>query len=104
MYFVSQKRQTLSEGVKLQSACGRMRIQAVLAGAGIGFISRRAVEGELAGGALAVLSIEGLAITRRFYALQRQNQELPLVKTLWAHLLANGREAEISVNRRSDNR
>ena len=78
--------------------------RAVLAGAGIGFISRRAVEGELAGGALAVLSIEGLAITRRFYALQRQNQELPLVKTLWAHLLANGREAEISVNRRSDNR
>jgi DNA-binding transcriptional LysR family regulator len=78
--------------------------RAVQAGAGIGFISRRAVEAELAAGSIATVNIEGLSITRNFYALQRPNQELPLVTTLWTYLLTNSRETDYSVQRRTDNR
>ena len=61
---------------------------AVLAGAGIGFVSRRAVEGELRAGNLVSLSIEGLSITRNFYALRQDDFELPVAEELWNFLLS----------------
>ena len=62
--------------------------RAVAAGAGIGFISRRAIENELASGALVVVKSKGLSITRHFYALHHKNQELPVAEALWNYLLA----------------
>ena len=60
---------------------------AVLAGIGIGFVSRRAVEAELKAGNLVPLSIEGLSITRNFYALRQDNLELPVAEALWKFLV-----------------
>ena len=62
--------------------------RAVAAGAGIGLISRRAIENEIASGALVVVKSKGLSITRHFYALHHKNQELPVAEALWNYLLA----------------
>ena len=61
---------------------------AVLAGAGIGFVSRCAVEAELKAGNLVPLFIEGLSITRNFYALRQDDLELPAAEALWNFLVA----------------
>ena len=80
--------------VVLQVSGNEALKRAVSAGAGIGFVSRRAVESELASGALATLKIEGLPITRRFYALRRPNPDLPLVEELWRYMVANGQNPQ----------
>ena len=61
---------------------------AVLSGAGLGFVSRRAVESELNAGNLVSLFIEGLSITRNFYALRQDAFELPVAEALWNFLLS----------------
>ena len=76
--------------VVLQVSGNEALKRAVSAGAGIGFVSRRAVESDLASGALVSLKIKGLSITRRFYALRRPNPDLPLVEELWRYLVDNG--------------
>jgi DNA-binding transcriptional LysR family regulator len=70
--------------------------RAVAAGAGIGFISRRAIETEIASGILAVVKVEGLSIIRHFYALHNKNPELPVVEFLWNYL-ATQADADISL-------
>lgn len=62
---------------------------AVLAGAGIGFVSRRAVEAELNAGNLVPISIEGVSITRNFYALRSDEIELPVAELVWDFLVAD---------------
>ena len=80
--------------VVLQVSGNEALKRAVSAGAGIGFVSRRAVESDLASGALASLKIKGLSITRRFYALRRPNPDLPLVEELWRYLVDNGQNPQ----------
>lgn len=82
--------------VALQVSGNEALKRAVLAGAGIGFVSRRVVESELNAGTLAILPIEGLSITRRFYALRHGNQEFPAAEALWEYLVTMA-EAEMAV-------
>jgi len=69
--------------------------RAVLAGAGIGFISRRAVENELHSGLLIQIRVEGLAIIRNFFALRHSIEELPLIGALWDYLVVGASEADL---------
>lgn len=69
---------------------------AVLAGVGIGFVSRWAAEAELKAGNLVLLSIEGLSITRNFYALRQDNLELPVAEALWNYLVTGLDSAKFS--------
>ena len=73
--------------VVLQVSGNEALKRAVAAGAGIGFISRRAVVKEIASGELAVVKIEGLSITRNFYVLHHKNHGLPLAEVLWKFLI-----------------
>lgn len=68
--------------------------RAVMAAAGIGFISRHAVENELFSGTLIQLHVAGLSVVRSFYALRQTNDELPLIGVLWDYLMAKAKEAE----------
>lgn len=61
---------------------------AVKAGAGVGFISKLAVENELAEGALVQIQVEGLCIQRDFYALFDQALEMPAAAALREFLLS----------------
>jgi len=70
---------------------------AVLAGVGIGFVSRRAVEAELKTGNLVPLSIKGLSITRDFYALRQDDIELPAAEALWNFLVTGLDSANFSL-------
>ena len=62
--------------------------RAVLAGAGIGFVSRRAVETEIHSGLLIQLRVEGLTIMRNFFALRHPSPEVPVTEALWEYLIA----------------
>ncbi|MHC1759522.1 MAG: LysR substrate-binding domain-containing protein [Negativicutes bacterium] len=70
--------------------------RAVLAGAGIGFVSRRTVENEIATGVLSVIKVAGLSITRHFYALRHPNQELPAAEALWKYIVDKAAAESIS--------
>jgi DNA-binding transcriptional LysR family regulator len=50
--------------------------RAILSGAGYTFISTRAISEELASGALRVIRIPGVQITRKLYAVRREGREL----------------------------
>lgn len=69
--------------------------RALQAGAGIGFLSRRAVETELGTGLLLPLRVEGLKIVRRFYGLKNNNQALTVVEAVWNYLLESVENAKI---------
>ena len=86
--------------VVLQVSGNEALKRAVLGGAGIGFVSRRAVESELATGTLIAIKVEGLSITRHFYALHHSDQELPLAGVLWNYLMDKADEEIVS---RSEN-
>ncbi len=62
---------------------------AVMYGTGIGFVSKRAVEKELAEGTLLQVFVEGLQIKRSFYAVRNADMEMPVTLALWQHLLAH---------------
>lgn len=78
--------------VVLQVSGNEALKRAVLAGSGIGFVSRRAVENELATGTLIAVKVEGLSINRHFYALRHTEQHLPLVDALWNYLVNRAEE------------
>ena len=61
---------------------------AVKVGAGIGFVSRRAVIKELAEGSLVQVPVTELQIKRDFYALFNEGLEMPVTLALWEYLLA----------------
>lgn len=67
---------------------------AVKAGAGIGFISKRAVEKELAEGTLLPLRLPGICIKREFYALFNTGVTMPAAAALRQYLLAQGDAGE----------
>lgn len=79
--------QPVDYNVVLQVSGNEALKRAVAAGAGIGFISRRAVVKEIASGELAFVKIEGLSITRNFYILHHKNHGLPLAEALWEYLV-----------------
>lgn len=58
--------------------------------AGVGFISRWAVKGELAAGSLAVVPLPGLSIARRFYAVCRPPLVPACVEKFWDYLVSVG--------------
>jgi DNA-binding transcriptional LysR family regulator len=62
---------------------------AVKFGAGIGFISKRAVARELAEGSLLQVAVEGLLIKRYFYALMNGEMKMPVTLALWQHIIAH---------------
>ena len=62
--------------------------KAVQAGAGIGFVSRRAVERELVEGTLVQVPVEGLQSKRNFYALCDTQAQMPVSLALWQHLVS----------------
>ncbi len=74
--------------VTLQVSGNEALKRAVLAGAGIGFVSRRAVEAELHSGSLIQLRVEGLTIMRNFFALRHPSPEVPVTEALWEYLIA----------------
>jgi len=80
--------------VSLQVSGNEALKRAVMAAAGIGFVSRRAVESELHAGTLIQLRVAGLSIVRSFYALRQTKEELPLIGVLWDFLMAKAKEAE----------
>lgn len=61
---------------------------AVKAGIGIGFVSRRAVDKELLDGSLVQLPLSGVCIKRNFYALFNAEMEMPASAALREHLLS----------------
>jgi DNA-binding transcriptional LysR family regulator len=61
---------------------------AVKVGAGIGFVSRKAVTQELAEGSLVQVPVAELQIKRDFYALLNEGLEMPVTLALWEYLLA----------------
>ena len=63
--------------------------RALMAGAGLGFISKRAVEIELNQGQLCQIPIASLSIQRRFYAVRQKQLELPAANKLWDYLISN---------------
>ena len=70
---------------------------AVKAGTGIGFVSRRAVEKELSEGTLVHVPIEGLCIKRNFYALFNKKLEMPATAALKEHLLSQAQKSDRAV-------
>ena len=62
--------------------------KAVQAGVGIGFVSRRVVERELAEGSLVQVPIQGLQIKRHFYALCDTQALMPVGLALWQYLVS----------------
>jgi len=62
--------------------------KAVQAGAGIGFVSRRAVESELLEGSLQQVPVQGLQIKRHFYALCDTQAQMPVSLALWQYLVS----------------
>jgi len=70
--------------------------KAVQAGAGVGFISRRAVEKELAEGIVVQVPVEGLQIKRNFYALCDTKDQMPVTLALWKHLAAQQEKSNLS--------
>lgn len=74
-------------GVFFQVASNEAMKRALQAGAGIGFMSRRAVEVEVRSGLLQPLNVEGLKITRRFFALKNDDLPLTVVDAVWQYLL-----------------
>lgn len=63
---------------------------AVKAGAGIGFVSKRAVERELGDGSLVQVTLPGISIKRNFYALFNPEMEIPAAALLREYLLHQG--------------
>ena len=98
---VSTVQQALaSRGVSLQECQVVLQVSgnealkcAVQAGAGIGFISRRAVVKELNEGSLVQVPVADLQIRRDFYALLNAGLEMPATLALWEYLLTQ-REIE----------
>lgn len=74
--------------VVLQVSGNEALKKAVQAGAGIGFVSRCAVERELAEGTLVQVPVEGLHIKRKFYALCDTKAQMPVGLALWQHLVS----------------
>lgn len=71
-------------GVLMRSGAGRIEIgstealkRCALAGLGLAFISRRAVEEELTAGRLALVRVPGLTVRRTFYAARLRRRTLP---------------------------
>lgn len=61
--------------------------RALMAGAGVGFISRRVVAMELQSGLLSQIQVEGFSVKRHFYAMRNKNHEFPAAVQLWNYLL-----------------
>jgi len=62
--------------------------QAVMAGLGIALISAHTIAAEVAGGRLAVLSVRGLPIVRKWYVLRMKTKQLlPAGQALWDFLV-----------------
>lgn len=74
--------------VVLQVSGNEALKKAAQAGAGLAFLSRRAVERELAEGKLVELPLEGLRIRRNFYALLGEAAGMPAVLALWQLILS----------------
>ena len=83
---------SLLQSVLTSSCMGDRRFVAVRRCQSLGFprflVSRCAVEAELKAGNLVPLFIEGLSITRNFYALRQDDLELPAAEALWNFLVA----------------
>jgi DNA-binding transcriptional LysR family regulator len=65
--------------------------QAVMAGLGVAFVSIHAVRGELAGGRLAALRLEGLRIRRHFHVIHNEARTLSASARAFLRLLDAGR-------------
>lgn len=65
--------------------------QAVMAGLGLALISAHTIAAEVAERRLAVLSVRGLPIIRKWYALHMKTKRLlPASQALWAFLIRDG--------------
>lgn len=65
--------------------------QAVMAGLGFALISAHTIAAELADGRLAVLSVRGLPIIRKWYVLHMKTKRLlPASRALWTFLTTDG--------------
>jgi DNA-binding transcriptional LysR family regulator len=65
--------------------------QAVMAGLGIALISAHTIAAEVADGRLAVLSVRGLPILRKWYVLRMKSKQLlPAGQALWDYLVCEG--------------
>ena len=75
---------------------------AVRVGDGIAFVSRRAVQNELAVGQLKAMSLPGAGLIRELSLVRRKRQILAFSAVeLWNHLLASAREHELCSVRQS---
>lgn len=67
--------------------------QAVMAGMGIALLSAHTVAAELRDGRLAVLSVQGLPVTRQWFVVRhREKRLLPAALALWHFLAERGTE------------
>lgn len=74
----------------METSSNEMIKQAGIAGMGIATISRHTVSLELSLGLVATLAVDGFAVERAWYVVQRGAPLLPLQSRLRAYLLANG--------------